>query len=366
MKMKRFFSVCLLVIVAYVPSSSINAAERQPAGQPEVKNVIFLIGDGMGVSQVYAGMTAKKKGLTLERAQFVGFSKTYSTNRYITDSAAGGTAIACGVKTTNGTIGMDANGNEAKSMLAYAHDNGMATGVIVTCSVTDATPAAFMAHRQNRSMEEDIALDISRSGVDVLIGGGSKFFNERADKQDLIGQMRGKGYLVSSTFDEVSKVSSGKLLALVDTVDMPAYAKRGDVIPKYVEKAIQLLDKPDGKGFFLMVEGSQIDGFAHVGDGDGMVGEVLDFDSVVKVAFDYADKNPNTLVVITADHETGGAYLTGGDFHTGEVQVKYGTKGHTGVMVPIFAYGAQAYRFAGIQENTAFLSKVLEALEMER
>ncbi len=364
--MKRIISVFLLVVLAYMPGLGIYAAEKSPTGQPEVKNIIFLIGDGMGVSQVYAGMTAKKHGLCLERAQFVGFSKTYSLDKYITDSAAGGTAIACGVKTTNGTIGMDADGNEVKSMLSYAQDNGMATGVVVTSSVTDATPASFLAHQKNRSMQEEIALDISRSGVDVLIGGGSRFFTKRADKQDLIVQMKEKGYQVSSSFEEISKISSGKLLALLDTVYVLPYFERGDIIPKYVEKTIQLLDKKGGKGFFLMVEGSQIDGFAHNGDSDCMVEEMLDFDNVIKVAFDYADKNPNTLVVITADHETGGAYLTGGDFHTGEVQVKFGTKGHTGVMVPIFAYGAQASRFAGIQENTAFLSKVLDLLGIER
>lgn len=363
--MKRLFvyAVSLMAVVAFSQCSV--PTKDQAAAEPEVKNVILLIGDGMGVSQVYAGMTANKNKLNLERAQAAGFSKTYSADRYVTDSAAGGTAIACGTKTTNGTIGLDAEGNVAKSMLEYAAEKGMATGIVATSSVTHATPASFVAHQPKRNMEEEIAVDLANLGVDVFIGGGQKFFENRKDEQNLSEQLRAKGYKIVYTLDEVKAAQSGKFGALLAENSMPEYKERGDMLPVSTEAAIRILEKSD-KGFFLMVEGSQIDYRSHANDGEGSAGEMLDFDKAIKIAFDFADRNPNTLVVITADHETGGMSLTGGNFETGEVETKFTTGGHTGVMVPIFAYGAKACQFSGIMENTDIMPKVLKALNIER
>lgn len=359
MKRKEFFSVIALVAIALQFSQCTTTKQQaSSAKKPEVKNVIFMIGDGMGLAQVYAGMTANKGTLNFERVQAVGLAKTYSSDSYVTDSAASGTAIACGTKTTNGTIGLDPQGNRVKSMLEYAEEHNKATGIVVTSSVTHATPASFVAHQQHRGMEEEIAVDLVQSGVDVFIGGGRQFFEKRSDEQNLTAQLQSKGYNIAYTLDDVKTTQSSKFGALLSDNSMPAYDSRGDMLPVSVEAALRILDK-DKNGFFLMVEGSHIDGGGHSNNTDMTIGEVLDFDKAVKLAIDYAERNPETLVVITADHETGGLSLVQGDIEKGEVQASFSTTGHTGIMVPVYAFGPGAEDFTGIYENTDLLQRVL-------
>ncbi|GHT14981.1 alkaline phosphatase [Bacteroidia bacterium] len=325
----------------------------------EVKNVIVMIGDGMGVSQVYAGLTANKGSLHLERCQYVGFAKTYSASDYITDSGAGGTAIACGVKTKNGTIGMDTSGNSIPSLLAIASKNGQSTGVVVSCDLTHATPASFIAHQPNRNMTEEIANDYANSDVTVCIGGGRNNFEQRKDGRNITAEMKSKGYQVAYSMDEVAKVKSGKLLGLVAEKHPAAFPERGNMLPDAVSAALDIL-KNNEKGFFLMVEGSQIDWGGHAKNQEQVINEMLDFDRTIKVAFDFAEKNPNTLVVITADHETGGLSIVGGNLETGEVKASFSTGGHTSVMVPVYSYGTGAKEFAGIYQNTDIKPKILQ------
>jgi alkaline phosphatase len=339
-----------------IQCTSVEKKEKD-GGAPVVKNIIVMIGDGMGVSQVYAGLTANKGSLNLERCRYVGFSKTYSANDYITDSAASGTAIACGVKTNNGTIGMDSLNQPVNSMLAHAVNNGLSTGIVVTYAVTDATPAAFIAHQPRRSMQDEIAMDYLASGVTVCIGGGRKHFEKRADSLNLSEQLKDKGYQIAYSSDEVKQVTSGKLFGLLTDTFLP-YAERGNMLPESVETALRILQTNE-KGFFLMVEGSQIDRGGHRYDTQLIVNEMLDFDRAVKVALDFAEKTPNTLVVVTADHETGGFAVHGGNFATGEVEGAFTTNRHTGVMVPVFAFGDGAEAFAGIYQNVDIFSKVL-------
>jgi Alkaline phosphatase len=363
--MKRIHLSFLIILSLFFVQCSPAVNKTEQIGTPQVKNVILMIGDGMGVSQVYAGLTANKGTLYLERSHFVGFSKTYSANSYITDSAAGGTAIACGTKTNNGAIGVDTDGNPVKSMLEYAAENGLSTGVVVSCAVTHATPASFVAHQLKRSMEEEIAVDYLNSDITLFIGGGKRYFDARSDKENLLEQLQEKGYQVALTMDDVKKITAGKLAGLVADEHPAPYPERGEFLPESVQAAINILKNNDA-GFFLMVEGSQIDWACHANETEGTVNEMLDFDRAIKVAFDYADQDPNTLVIITADHETGGMALTGGDIATGDLKATYATGGHTSVMVPVFAYGAGAIEFAGIYENTDFLPKVLELYGFEK
>lgn len=349
----------LFVSVLFFQCVSVEEKTNETTKKPQVKNVIIMIGDGMGTTQVYAGLTANKGTLNLERSHFVGFSKTYSSDAYITDSAAGGTAIACGTKTKNGAIGVDAEGNPVKSMLEYASENGLVTGVVVSCDVTHATPASFVAHQLKRSMTEEIAEDFTKSDLSVFIGGGKKNFEDRSDKQNLTNKLKEKGFAIAYTMEDAKQVTSGKLAALVADEHPAGYPKRGDMLPDGVQTAINILKKHD-KGFCLMVEGSQIDWAGHGNNTNDNTLEMIDFDKAIKVAFDYADQDPNTLVIITADHETGGMSITGGDLSTGEVKAEWGTKGHSAVMVPVFAYGACAEEFAGIYQNTDILPKVLK------
>lgn len=353
---KVHLALLLILSLSFLQcASSKDVAERNVA--PQVENIILMIGDGMGVSQIYAGLTANKGSLNLERSQYVGFSKTYSGNRYITDSAAGGTAIATGTKTKNGAIGVDLNGNPVKSILEYAAENGLSTGVVASCEVTEATPASFVAHQPNRDMAEEIAVDFLNSDISVFIGGGRKYFNARSDKMNLLDKLKAKDFQVATTMDEVKKVTSGKLAGLVVDESPASYPERGEFLSESLQVAINIL-KNNKKGFFLMIEGSQIDWGAHENNKDAVVNEMLDFDNAIKVAFDFADKNPNTLVIITADHETGGMTLTGGDISTGEVEATFTSSGHTSVMVPVFSYGRGAAEFAGIYQNTDIFNKL--------
>lgn len=357
--MKKFHLSLLIILSVLFAQCTTSTNIVKQKTTPQVENVILMIGDGMGVSQIFAGITANRGSLHLERASVVGFSKTYSADSYITDSAAGGTAIACGIKTNNGAIGVDTDGNPVKSILEHAAENGLSTGVVASCEITHATPASFVAHQLNRSMAEEIAIDFTNSDITVFIGGGRKYFDSRSDNNNLLHKLSANGFQVAQSMEDVKQVKSGKLAGLVAEGHPAAYPERGDFLPESVKASINLLKNND-KGFFLMVEGSQIDWASHENNKNGTVNEMLDFDRAIKVAFDFADKNPNTLVIVTADHETGGMALTGGEISTGEVEATYAIEGHTSVMVPVFAYGAGAAKFAGIYQNTDIMNKLLK------
>ena len=330
--------------------------------QPKAKNVIFMIGDGMGINQVYAAMTAQGGHLNLEKCTASGFSKTYSANKYITDSAAGGTALATGSKTKNNMIGLAPDSvTKLWSSLYFAEQKGLATGIVVTVAVTHATPASFYAHQISRKMSEEIALDLLNADVDVVIGGGRDDFEKRSDKQNLKTQFEAKNYQVVHSEKALDKIEQGKVLALLDDKDMPVASKRGDMLPNSVEKAISILSQ-DSAGFFLMVEGSQIDYQGHNNNTNELINEMVDFDKAIGKALEFAAKDGNTLVVITADHETGAFSILDGNFETGKVDGKFNSFYHSGVPVPVFAFGPGSEQFNGWMENIDFRDKLLNAL----
>jgi alkaline phosphatase len=320
-----------------------------------------MIGDGMGLPDVYAAMTVSDHPLNIERCLSTGLQTTFSSNNYITDSAAAGTAIATGSKTKNGVIGMDSLGIRVRSILEIAKEQGLAAGLVSTSSVTHATPASFVAHESSRGSYEDIARDFLYSGIDVFIGGGYDHFANRKDNLNLIDSLKFRGYEVDTTLSMVLKSTSGKLAGFTAPGQNPYRLKgRGDMLPASSGKAIEILTK-NKKGFFLMIEGSQIDWAAHANVADTVVDETLDFDKAVGVALDFAEKDKHTLVIITADHETGGVTITGGDRKTHTVKLSFSTKDHTAVMVPVYAFGPGAERFIGIYDNTDIIHKILKA-----
>lgn len=333
----------------------------QAAKPPKIKNVILMVGDGMGVAQIYAGLTAKRDALNLERCRHIGFSKTTSADNYITDSAAGATAWSIGKKTLNYAIGVDATGTAQPTLVEIAGQNKKSSGVVATCSVTHATPASFVAHQPSRKLDEAIAADFLKSNVDVFIGGGLKYFAERSDNMNLLPALESRGYKIARSQDELWAISEGKVAALVAAKDLPKMSEgRGDYLTKASLKAIELLNK-DKDGFFLMIEGSQIDWGGHNQDSDYIVNEMVDFDNAIGAVLDFADKDGQTLVIVTADHETGGYAITGGDMATGKVEGKFIYGKHTGVMVPVFAYGPGADLFMGIYHNNTIFDKILKA-----
>jgi alkaline phosphatase len=315
----------------------------------------------MGLPDVYAAMTVSDKPLNIEKCSFIGLQKTFSSNSYITDSGAAGTALATGNKTKNGTIGMDSQGKRVKSILEIAEEQGLATGLVSTSSITDATPASFIAHELSRMNYEAIALDFLKTDIDVFIGGGYNNFAKRTDKLNLLDSLKFRGYEVDTSMAMVMKSDSRKLAGLTAPFNNPFRLKgRGDMLPESTSKAIEILSK-NKKGFFLMVEGSEIDKIAHLNVADTLIDETLDFDKAVGVALDFAKNDGHTLVVITADHETGGVTIVDGDRATHMVKLSFSTKDHTAVMVPVYAYGPGADKFAGIYDNTDIFQKILSS-----
>ncbi|WP_206081846.1 alkaline phosphatase [Maribellus sediminis] len=321
------------------------------------KNIILMIGDGMGVTQVFAGITANHGSLFLDNFKHIGFSKTQSADDYITDSAAGGTAISCGVKTYNGAIGVNTDTVAVKTILEEAEAKGLATGLVSTSAITHATPASFIAHQPNRGMYEAIAADFLNTDIDVFIGGGIAHFSQRQDKRNLLKELQAKGYQVELEMSKIEKVKTGKLAGLTAGIHNGRVAERGDMLPIATTTALNILDNND-KGFFIMVEGSQIDWGGHANSTNYIVEDMLDFDKTIGKALEFAAKDGETLIIVTADHETGGMSVIGGDMKTGMVKGEYTTKGHSAVMVPVFAYGPGAEEFTGIMENTELHNKM--------
>lgn len=366
----------LSILIVFVGITMLSfSSERQKA-----KNLIIFIGDGMGVSQVYAAMTATGFDMTFPAFPATGFSMTYSSNNYVTDSAAGGTALATGEKTNNGMVSMLPDRSKVKTILEYSVEEGKSTGVVVTKSLTDATPATFVSHVPLRYQYREIANQYLNGAADVFIGGGKSFFEAEKDSTgkadestDLVKALKAKGYDVVYSLEELKATNSGKIAGLMADTDMPSIAQGRD--PQYLAsataKAIEVLSR-NRKGFVLMVEGSEIDNGGHAGDTQMIIDEVIDMDRAVKVAYDFARSNGNTLIVITADHETGGMSLNNGNLEQkqvdagyGSVKASYGQLNHTGVMVPVFAYGPGAEAFEGIQENTELFSDFCRLLSLD-
>jgi len=330
-----------------------------------VKNIILMIGDGMGSSHVSAGSYANKGDLNMLNLPITGFSLTSSSDDDITDSAAGATAMASGVKTYNGAIGVDSTGLSVETILEKAEKAGLATGLVATCRITHATPASFVAHKKNRIMYEGIAADFLNIDIDVFIGGGRNNFTKRRDQQNLIDSLIKRNYSVVTSTDSLNLIESGKLAGLIHADDQEKYSQgRGEMLEKATRVSLKLLSQ-DPEGFFLMIEGSQIDWGGHDNDTGYLVEELLDFDRSVGIVLDFAQKNPGTLVIITADHETGGFSVINSDQRIGKIEGSFTTGNHTGVMVPVFAYGPQATKFAGTYENTEIFYKMKSALNLK-
>jgi alkaline phosphatase len=357
---------------AYLTARSENTEKIYPGGeQHEVKiyphkfkskkpkNIILLIGDGMGVNQVFAGITANGGKLFLDNFKHIGFAKTHSSDNFITDSAAGGTAISTGKKTYNGAIGVDVDKNPVKTILEESEENGLVTGLVSSSAITHATPASFIAHQASRSSYEDIAADFLKTDIDVFIGGGYDHFTKREDGRNLVNELKAKGYTVEQDMAVIKDINSGKLAGLVAPEHPGRVAERKDMLPVATQTAINILSAGK-KGFFLMVEGSQIDWGGHAKSTVHVVEDMLDFDKAVGKALEFAASNKKTLVIVTSDHETGGMTVLGGSYETGRVRGEFTTGDHSPVMVPVFAYGPGAENFTGIMDNTDIHKKMIE------
>ena len=354
----------------YAPSP---VTESYPAlRDKKVKNIIFCIGDGMGLGQIaLARMKASGPGGTLymERMPVVGFLGTYSADALVTDSAAAGTALASGVKTNNGMIGTTPDGARYQTILEAAQTKEMATGIVVTSTISHATPAAFASHVTSRKMQDKIAEQLIANKVNVLFGGGEEYFlprssgrSKRNDQKNLIEQAKEAGYLYIRTAEELKTAQHTHILGLFQLGPLTTVAPEPSLAELTV-KAIDILNHA-GKnyGFFLMVEGSQIDWACHDNDAARTVRQTLLFDQAVKAAIDFARKDRRTLVVVTADHETGGLTIKGGNLKGDDLDVSWSTGGHSAMPVPIYAFGPKTDIFAGTYDNTEVPKKFARLL----
>lgn len=342
---------CLSVKVSDNNLNVANSEVKKP------KNIILLIGDGMGLSQVSTGIYYQETPSNFERLTTIGLIKTSSSSDLITDSAAGATAFSAGVKTYNGAIGVKSDSTFVETILEQVSQRGISTGLIATSSIVHATPASFYAHVNSRRLYEDIADYLPTSEVDFFAGGGLKFFNKRKDGKNLLEELKANNFEVN-TIKLPENVSGKKQAILLAEDGMPRKIDgRGDFLPKATQLALDNLSQNE-KGFFLMVEGSQIDWGGHNNNAEYLIEEQLDFDKTVGVALDFAKKNGNTLVIVTADHETGGYTLASENNNYNKVKPAFSTTGHSATMVPVFTYGPGSSIFNGIFENTEIYSKM--------
>lgn len=378
---KIFFAMSLLLGFAYVSNAQVldrdrskyavnNFAEddkyvmlepyetvsvQEPKGK-KVKNIIFMIGDGMGLEQISAAWVCNGGKLNLDNFTYVGLQRTYSANKLVTDSAAAGSALATGQKTNNGMIAMNPDTVAVKSLAEEAMEKGKRAGAAVTCRVTDATPAVFFSHAPSRKFMDDIAVQMTNSGLYFLSGGGTKYWSGREDGLDLVGQAEAMGYTYVETKEDMMAVEEGPIIALMDEYELQPALDRGDILPSAVQKALQVLDNK--KGFFLMIEGSMIDDGGHDNKAGKTMEEIFDFDRTLGLVLEWAEKDGETLVIVTADHATGGMTLLGGSIDEKKIRVNYSTTGHNGVALPVFAWGPHAEDFVGIYENAELSDKI--------
>lgn len=388
MKTKSLISVAMLAILSVV--SCCNCTDNDP----KVKNVIYLIGDGMGFGAVSSLLLSEDAVTGFEQAPVIGLSETCSADNYVTDSAAGGTALATGTRTNNGYVGADPEGNQLISVLRKAQDMGKKTGIVVNTTLTEATPASFYAGVTSRKMVFDIAKQFTESNVDVAIGGGLDHFASRPDSLDLTATLIEKGYDVYLNWETVLNTDSEKFVGILPLYDLhrreenngTASAAEGQEVclaaqlaainedtevthlseptvylEKATVKALDVLSRDNKDGFFLMIESAIIDGYGHNNDSDGMIVEMKEFNRTLLEMIEYVNNNPETLLVVTADHETGGTgvYYNGHKpGNEGPLKLRFSTSGHTGTVVPIFAYGPGAESFAGVMKNTDIPKKI--------
>lgn len=336
---------------------------------PKAKNVVLMIGDGMGLPQVSMLFRNRGKEQVLASFPVIGFQKTQSADNLVTDSAAGATAMATGFKTTNHSIALDSTGAVLQTILEEASEKGLSTGLVVTSSIVHATPAAFVSHSTTRYHYEQIAEYFPKSSVDFFIGGGKKYFNRREkDDRNLIYELKQNGFAVYDYFHSNlynTNASPAKRFAFftADNQPLPAMQQR-DYLPFASKMAVDYLKKRSDKGFFLMIEGSQIDWACHSNQADMLDYELFDFEKAIAEVLKIAAQDGETLVIVTADHETGGLGLNKGDSGN-KVKPTFTTNGHTASMVPVFAFGPGAEEFRGIYENTEIYHKMRKCLGFE-
>lgn len=330
----------------------------------QVNNIILFIGDGIGVAQWQAGMIYSPTPLNIENMKSLGLVNTYSLDHFNGDGPSHGTAIATGSKTNNGLAGIDPNGRPIKPITKFASENGFSTGIVSANTLMEGSIVPFVAQVKNRMQKEDIAASYIDNRIDVFIGSGLKYFQERKDKRDLLTELKKQDYQVAKSFIEMQDMHKEKLAGFIeDNIHPDSCQKRQTNLSNYVHIALNHL-KRNPKGFFLVVEDMLVDRASHAEDLQSVGMEIIAFDQAIGEALKFASTNGNTLVIVVGGPEASGMTLVGGNIKSNEVEAKWTMPGmiHTCTMVPIYAFGKGAEHFQGFMNNTFIFHKTKELL----
>lgn len=358
-----FRFIVFLILVTFNLS---NAQNLKP------KNIILLIGDGMGINYVGASLLQDPNS-PFKEFKTIGLSITCSADNLITDSAAGATALATGYLTKNKYVSIDTLENNLYTIFEHAEKLGLSTGTVVTGTVTHATPGAFVGHSKSRYDQTLIAAQMVENNFDVIIGGGLKYFlpksmaGEREDSLNLVEKLISNGYNFSKNYSELSVLSDSlnQIYALFELDGLPEAANRNYTLGDLTRTAINRL-KQNENGFVLMIEGSQIDWAGHDHKSKELIDEMKDFSTAVSEALNFAKADSNTLVVITSDHETGGMSIIEGTNDAKILEMAYTTTHHTPSPVGIFAFGPGEEHFRGIMNINQIGQKLFYLLDPTR
>lgn len=322
------------------------------ASKKKIKNVILLIGDGMGINQVMAAAYANHRDLSMLKLKSVGIQYFNPNDDFIGDSASGGSALATGEVSWTRHISANKDGSVPYPALTeYFKGLGKATGVVSLGDIADATPAAFYGHSSERDSTEKLTSYWLTSDIDLICGPGTGYLEKpRQDGLDMLNGIKANGYSYTKDATAMHEVS-GKLICLDDRMGAYATEETLPFLADITRSSIQKLSKDSKKGFFLMVEGAKIDYAGHSDCLPASIIEEFSFDLAVAEALKFADSNGETLVVVTADHETGGLTILDGDLESGHVLAVYNSDDHTPTIVPVFAYGPGSREFTGTYLN---------------
>jgi alkaline phosphatase len=353
-----------LPIVYYTSPNPYDTVKvDEPAQDAEIRNIILMIGDGMGLEQVSCAWVLNHGKLNLDNMPVVGLSRTYCTDKVITDSGAGGTALASGFKTAYDHVGVTPDTTNLNSIFVYAKEKGMATGVAVTCHFADATPCDFCCHNEYRYNQEDLIADYVDCGVDYLSGGGTDWFTEvhRTDGRNIIEELSAKGYNVALSEEALMKAQL-PAFGILSPDNLPVAEKRGDLFRHTVARGLELLSQNEN-GFVMMIEGSCIDDWLHGNDIHYAMEEVMDFDRTLGDVLQWAAADGHTLVIVTADHATGCLTLRDGSIEEGTIGVSFASESHNGIAVPLYAWGPGSAQFTGIHENAEYGQMLIDLIK---
>ena len=378
------------VFLETLPEGQSLVQKKLTSVDKKAKNIILLIGDGMSLSQVSSYRLLKggpNERISVDKFPISGIVLTHSEDAIVTDSASSATAFSTGKKTNNGALGLDQDKQVLENFTEKIDKHGYVSSLISTSEITHATPAAYASHIDLRWKTDEISIQMMDSDVMTILGGGRHFFlpeemgGKRSDGLNLLEQIQSSHMVLTTkaqmdTFDYSNKrrlvgLFADEALRDKETPENHIFEPTSTEMLNFAINRSEQFTYNGCKGFFIMVEGSQVDWAGHANDLNFLKREMEDFDEAVRTALDFAKNNQETLVIVTADHETGGLLIepaTPTDYTSPEIKFSFNTGigygSHTGVPVPVYAYGPGSENFTGTLDNTDIYYAMVEALDL--